>query len=93
VDALLVSSNCHRASRQPLCGAAGYGRVDPARFAASFQPVRGFAPSTVLSTHLPPVTGDSGWLFETVLATPQADPFVGPDQAALEAMLREFKLA
>ncbi len=67
--------------------------VDPAKFAASFRPLRDFGPSAILSTHLPPVTGDSATLFATLLDAPQAGPFTGPDQAALEAMLREFQPA
>jgi len=67
--------------------------VDPAKFAASFAPLRDFAPSTVLSTHLPPVTDDSAALFDALLDAPQASPFIGPDQVALEAMLREFQSA
>jgi hypothetical protein len=68
-------------------------QVDPARFAASFQPLRDFDPTRILSTHLPPRTGDPARMYDTLLEAPQADPFVGPDQAALEAMLREFQPA
>jgi hypothetical protein len=32
-------------------------------------------------------------LFATLLDAPQATPFIGPDQAALEAMLRNFQPA
>jgi hypothetical protein len=64
-----------------------------AKFAASFEPLRDFGPSAVFSTHLPPVTGDSAALSATLLDAPQADPFTGPDQAALEAMLRQFEPA
>ena len=67
--------------------------VDPARFAASFAPLRDFDPSIVLSTHLPPITRDSASAFDTLLGAPYASPFVGPDQAALEAMLRQFEPA
>jgi Metallo-beta-lactamase superfamily len=67
--------------------------VDPGRFAASFQPLRDFDPSCVLSTHLPPVNADGARLFDTLLAAPHRDPFIGPDQAALEAMLRQFQPA
>lgn len=63
------------------------------RFAASFQPLREFGASTVLSTHLPPVTGDTARLVDTVLDAPHAEPFVGPDQAALEALLATFQPA
>jgi hypothetical protein len=67
--------------------------TDPAKFAASFQPLRDFDPAAILSTHLPPVTGHSAALFATLLDAPQARPFTGPDQAALEAMLRDFQPA
>jgi hypothetical protein len=67
--------------------------VDPAKFAASFTPLRDFGPAAILSTHLPPVTGDSDTLLATLLGAPQASPFTGPDQAALEATLREFQPA
>ena len=65
--------------------------VDPVKYAASFGPLRDFAPSAILSTHLPPVTSDIARLFATLLDAPDADPFTGPDQAALEAMLRTFE--
>lgn len=67
--------------------------VDPAKYAASFQTVREFGPSVVLSTHLPPVKGNVNGLFRTMLDAPQADVFTGPDQAALEAVLRGFEPA
>jgi hypothetical protein len=67
--------------------------ADPAKYAASFQALRDFGPSAVLSTHLPPVTGDTTALYDTLLGAPQASPFTGPDQAALEAMLRQFQPA
>ena len=67
--------------------------IDPAKYAASFTPLRDFSPSAILSTHLPPVTGDTTVLFDALLEAPHASPFVGPDQAALEAMLREFQPA
>ncbi|HEY7359722.1 MAG TPA: MBL fold metallo-hydrolase, partial [Streptosporangiaceae bacterium] len=67
--------------------------VDPAKYAASFQPLRDFGPSAIFSTHLPPVSGDSTALFTTLLDAPQAGPFTGPDQAALEAMLNQFQPA
>jgi glyoxylase-like metal-dependent hydrolase (beta-lactamase superfamily II) len=67
--------------------------VDSAKYAASFGQLRNFGPSAILSTHLPPVTSDSATLFDTLLDAPHADPFTGPDQAALEAMLRTFQPA
>jgi glyoxylase-like metal-dependent hydrolase (beta-lactamase superfamily II) len=67
--------------------------VDRDRFATSFAPLLEFDPSCVLSTHLPPAAGLTGGLLDTALAAPDAAPFVGPDQAALEALLRQFEPA
>ncbi|MGN6793051.1 MAG: MBL fold metallo-hydrolase [Streptosporangiaceae bacterium] len=65
--------------------------VDPAKFAASFQPLRDFGPSAIFSSHLPPTTGTSATMFATLLEAPQTAAFTGPDQAALEQMLRTFE--
>jgi hypothetical protein len=67
--------------------------VDPAKFAASFQVLRDFGPAAIFSTHLPPMTGASATVFDTMLEAPQTRPFTGPDQAALEQMLRTFEPA
>jgi hypothetical protein len=65
--------------------------VDRARFAASFEPVRDFRPSWIFSSHLPPAHDVSETLVATLLDAPDTPPFVGPDQAALEAMLATFE--
>ena len=50
--------------------------------------VRAIEPTMVCSSHLPPAPGAMLDLFvESLAMTPAAEPFVGPDQAALEAML------
>jgi Metallo-beta-lactamase superfamily len=67
--------------------------VDSAKFAATFQPLRDFGPSAIFSTHLPPATGASATMFDRLLEAPQTGPFTGPDQAALEQMLRTFEPA
>jgi len=67
--------------------------VDPERFAAAFTPLRDFDPTLILSTHLPPISDVTSRTYDTLLEAPQASPFVGPDQAALEAMLAEFQPA
>ena len=61
--------------------------VDRAKFAATVAPLQEFDPSVVLSTHLPPAVGRTRELLDMVYAAPGAEPFVGPDQAALEQML------
>jgi glyoxylase-like metal-dependent hydrolase (beta-lactamase superfamily II) len=66
-------------------------QVDPARFRATVDPLRAMTASAIFSTHLPPVQQPDGRLYETVLLAPQTNPFVGPDQAALEALLATFQ--
>lgn len=48
------------------------------------------APSALLSTHLPPAIGCLDDLLVTLRRAPDADPFIGPDQRALEEMLAGF---
>ena len=67
--------------------------VDPAAFAGSLAPLRDFDPSWIFSSHLPPSGASTAALLSNISHAPQADQFVGPDQAALEAMLREFEPA
>jgi hypothetical protein len=55
--------------------------------------LRSFAPSTILSTHLPPAIDMTDALLDTVRQMASIEPFVGPDQAALEALLRQFEPA
>ncbi|MET9609030.1 MBL fold metallo-hydrolase [Streptomyces sp. NPDC006512] len=65
--------------------------VDRRKYLASVQPLREMDPQAILSTHLPPATGITARLLDTVSAAPQADPFTGPDQRALEQMLAGFE--
>ena len=67
--------------------------VDPAKFRATVDPLRAMGASAVFSTHLPPVPQPDDRLYETVLLAPHTNPFVGPDQAALEALLATFEPA
>jgi hypothetical protein len=67
--------------------------VDPARFRASVDPLRALGASAVFSSHLPPVPQPDDQLLGTVLLAPQTTPFVGPDQAALEALPATFEPA
>jgi Metallo-beta-lactamase superfamily len=68
-------------------------QVDPAKFRATVDPVRAMGASAVFSTHLPPATQLDDRLYETVLLAPETPPFVGPDQAALQALLATFEPA
>jgi len=66
-------------------------KVDPATFARELNGIRAMNPRMVLSSHLPAA---SGAMLERLLgsleAAPTAQPFVGPDQAALEQMLAQM---
>ena len=64
-------------------------KVDSSAFARELDAVRRMAPKMVLSSHLPAARGDmTERLLASLAAAPAAQPFVGPDQAALEQMLR-----
>ncbi|SED01323.1 MBL fold metallo-hydrolase [Streptomyces sp. TLI_105] len=65
--------------------------VDPAKYRATIDPLRDMAPEIVLSTHLPPAVRMTTSMIDTITMAPDADPFVGPDQAALEQMLASFE--
>ncbi|MFJ3584591.1 MBL fold metallo-hydrolase [Streptomyces sp. NPDC090127] len=65
--------------------------VDAEKYRASIAPLRDMNPEIVLSTHLPPAVRMTGLMVETITMAPDSDPFVGPDQAALEQMLASFE--
>ena len=65
--------------------------VDRAAFTRSLEPLRALDPPLLLSSHLPPATGRATEFLDRLVTLPDAAPFVGPDQAALEEMLRQFE--
>lgn len=66
-------------------------KVDRTAFAKELDRVRHMAPRMVLSSHLPAAPGDmTERLLAALAAAPTAQPFVGPDQPALEQMLRQM---
>ena len=62
-------------------------QVDRRRFRESLDAVATLGPDVILSSHLPPATGMTDTLLETLSRAPDQSRFVGPDQAALERML------
>jgi hypothetical protein len=53
--------------------------------------IRSMAPSMILSSHLPAADGKmTETLLSTLAEAPSAQPFVGPDQVALEEMLKQM---
>jgi glyoxylase-like metal-dependent hydrolase (beta-lactamase superfamily II) len=62
--------------------------ADPAWLADRLDQVRRMAPARILSGHLPPADGAmTERLLANLQAVRTAEPFVGPDQSALEVML------
>ena len=66
-------------------------KVDRGAFARELDGIRKMAPKMVLSSHLPAAPGNMvERLLASLEAAPTAKPFVGPDQAALEQMLKQM---
>jgi glyoxylase-like metal-dependent hydrolase (beta-lactamase superfamily II) len=65
--------------------------VDRSAFRGSLEAMRAMDPALLLSTHLPAARNAMPALLDTLATAPDADPFVGPDQAALEALLASFE--
>jgi flavorubredoxin len=66
-------------------------KVDEAVFAKELDGIRALDPGMVLSSHLPAADGALLDRFlASLAAAPRAEPFVGPDQPALEQMLQEM---
>lgn len=66
-------------------------KVDQGKFAKELNGIRKMEPNLILSSHLPAAGGDmTERLLASLADAPTAQPFVGPDQAALEQMLKEM---
>jgi hypothetical protein len=65
--------------------------VDTGRYLQTVNAMQAVDAETILSTHLPPATRTGTRLFDMLALAPGADPFVGPDQLALQAMLAGFE--
>ena len=66
-------------------------KADQNVLARELNQIRSMEPKMILSSHLPAARGDmTERLLTNVAAAPEAQPFVGPDQAGLEAMLKEM---
>jgi len=61
--------------------------IDTTRFTTALNLVRDMSPKVILSSHLPAAYGMNDTLLAHLATAPAANPFVGPDQPALEAML------
>ena len=66
-------------------------KVDRGALARELDGIRKMAPKMVLSSHLPAAPGTmTDRLLASLAAAPAAEPFTGPDQAALEQMLKQM---
>ncbi|HSE72098.1 MAG TPA: MBL fold metallo-hydrolase [Nocardioidaceae bacterium] len=65
--------------------------ADREAYMRTVQPLRDMDPQMILSSHLPPVTGGTSECLDMLAVAPLADPYVGPDQKALEEMLAAFE--
>jgi len=66
-------------------------KVDRGVFAKELDGIRKMGPKMVLSSHLPPAPGHmTERLLASLASAPGAQPFVGPNQAALEQMLKKM---
>jgi glyoxylase-like metal-dependent hydrolase (beta-lactamase superfamily II) len=61
--------------------------TDRAHFARTLRDVRDLAADRVLSSHLPPASGATDTLVDTLATVPGRQPWIGPDQGALEQLL------
>ena len=64
--------------------------TDAAKFQAGLKSFASLEPKWILSAHLPPAAKMSDVLLQTLAGLPGSEPFVGPNQAALEAMLAQM---
>ncbi len=66
-------------------------KVNTDAFATELEGIRKMSPKLILSSHLPVATGQlTDRLLASLFAAPGAQPFVGPNQAALEEMLKKM---
>ncbi|HSE38861.1 MAG TPA: MBL fold metallo-hydrolase [Blastocatellia bacterium] len=66
-------------------------KVDNEALEKELDAIRKMAPKMVLSSHLPAASGDmTERLLASLAAVPTSQPFVGPDQASLQQMLKEM---
>jgi flavorubredoxin len=66
-------------------------KVDEAKFAKELDDIRKLNPEMILSSHLPAAGRDqTERMLASLAAAPKREPFVGPNQAGLEVMLKEM---
>jgi hypothetical protein len=66
--------------------------VDRRRFDTTRSSIAALGARRVMSAHLPPAEGITGKLLDLLGEVPDADPWVGPDQEALQAILSQVQV-
>ena len=64
--------------------------VDENKFGEVLNRVREMEPETILSGHLPPARGMADEFLKMMKDLPDSEPFIGPNQAELEAMMAQM---
>ena len=67
--------------------------ADQDAYLRTVEPLHAMDAEVILSSHLPPVVGGTADCLDMLAVAPLADPYVGPDQRALEEMLAGFEPA
>lgn len=65
-------------------------KIDRQRFATDLKEIEALEADVVLSSHLPPATTLTDSFLSSLAAVPESSPFVGPNQAALTAMMTQM---
>jgi glyoxylase-like metal-dependent hydrolase (beta-lactamase superfamily II) len=63
--------------------------IPPEVFARQLDTLRQLAPKSILSAHLPPASGMTARLLDTLALVPASKPFIAPKQAVLAQMLTQ----
>ena len=87
VASIAPSSVVEGLCRWAMVDAPWLAGVSDSTFRSSLVDLARLSPEHVLSAHLPPAHGKLDWLCEQLDGARRSEPFVGPDQSALEAML------
>lgn len=65
-------------------------KIDRTILAEDLDSIRRMDPRHILSGHLPPASGMTATFLETMAQSPDAAPYVGPDQTVLENLLAQM---
>ena len=64
--------------------------VEPSKFGQVLERIRRMGPKMILSAHLPPAQDKTAQLLKLLADVPTSEPFVAPNQTALEQILAQM---